>query len=74
MSFVGRNWAIATDLSRYLRSEPLTPYPYAFIGDYYTPFGQQIFDIAQAQGKPMVRPDGIGDDGPREAEALQARL
>ena len=25
-------------------------------------------------GKPMVRPDGIGDDGPWETEALQARL
>jgi len=38
------------------------------------PFGQQILDIAQAQGKPMERPDGIGDDGLSETEALQARL
>jgi hypothetical protein len=45
--FVGRNWAIATDLGRYLRSESLTPYPEAFIRDDYTPFGQQILDIAQ---------------------------
>ena len=27
------------------------------------PFGQQILEIAQAQGKPMERPNGIGDDG-----------
>ena len=72
--FVGRNRAIATDLGRYLRSEPLAPHPDAFIRDDYAPFGQHILDIAQAQGKPMVRPDGIGDDGPREPEALQARL
>jgi hypothetical protein len=31
-------------------------------------------NIPQAQAKPMVRPNGIGDDGPREPEALQTRL
>lgn len=30
--------------------------------------------LAQAQRKPMVRPHGRRDDGPRETEALQARL
>jgi hypothetical protein len=60
-------------LGRYLRSEPLAPHPDALIRDDYALFGQQILDIAQAQAKPMVRPDGIGDR-PRRPEALQARL
>jgi hypothetical protein len=74
MPFVGRNRAIVTDLGRYLRSEPLAPHSDTFIRNDYAPFGQQILDIAQAQGKPMVRPNGIGDDGSREPEAFQARL
>jgi len=74
MPFVGRDWAIATDPGGDLRSEPLAPHPDAFIRDDHAPFGQQVLDIAQAQRKPMVRPDGIGDDGPREPKALQARL
>lgn len=31
-------------------------------------------NIAQAQGKPVIRPNGIGNDGLREPEAFQARL
>jgi len=65
---------VATDPSRDLRSEPLASHPDAFIRDNHAPLRQQILPIAQAEGKPMVRPDGIGDDGPREPEALQASL
>ena len=46
-------------LGRYLCSEPRASDADAFIRDDYAPFGQQILDIAQAQGK---------------TEALQARL
>ena len=61
-------------LGRYLCSEPRASDADAFIRDDYAPFGQQILDIAQAQGKPTVCPDGIGDNGPGKTEALQARL
>jgi hypothetical protein len=72
--FAGRSWAVATDLGRDLRSKPSAPNPDAFIREDHTSFGQKIFDIAQAQGKAMVRPHSIGDDGPRKPESLQAEL
>lgn len=74
MPFVARNWAVVTDLGRYLRSEPLAPLSDAFIRNDYVPLGQQVLDIAQAQGKPVVRSNGIGNDGLREPEAFQTRL
>ena len=61
-----------TDFGRNLRSELLAPHSDAFIQNDYDPFSQQILDIAQAQGKPMVRSNSMADDGPREPEAFQA--
>jgi len=70
--FVDRNCAVVTDFGRNLRSELLAPHSDAFIQNDYAPFSQQILDIAQAQGKPMVRSNSMADDGPREPEAFQA--
>jgi len=72
--FVGRSWAVAADPGRDLRSKPLAPNPDAFIREDYASFGQKIFDIAQAQGKAMIRPHSIGNDGPRKPEPLQAEV
>jgi hypothetical protein len=68
--FIGRNRAVVTGLGPYLRSEPMAPRSDAFLRSYHAPLGQQILDIAQAQGKPMIRPNGIGDDVPTEPESF----
>jgi len=47
---------------------------HAWIPTDHTSLGQQIFDIAQAQRKAVIRPDGVGNDRAEEAKAPQARL
>jgi hypothetical protein len=74
MPFVGRRRAVAPDLRGETGTEPLAPDPGAFMRDDRPTFREKIFDIAQAQRRPMVRPDGIGDDGRREAEALRSGM
>lgn len=72
--FVGRCGTVAPDLGCDLGTEPLTPHPNAFIGDDNAPLSQQILDVAQAQGKTMIRLDSVRDDGTGKAVALQAGL
>jgi hypothetical protein len=43
------------------------PAPNSFVGDYYPTLGQQILDVALAQGKPEIKPDRLLDDFGREA-------
>ena len=35
--------------------------------------GQKVLDVAQAQGEPMVRPDGVSDHRSRETVPFEAR-
>ncbi len=74
VAFVGRARTVAKDTRGDLRSEPLATNADAFVGDDHISLGQQILDIAQAQRKAVIRPDGVRDDGTGEAKALQARL
>jgi len=38
------------------------PAPDALIGNVYAALGEHIFDIAIAEGKPEIQPDGVLDD------------
>ena len=42
------------------------PSPHRFIGDIQTALGQQIFDVAEAQGEAKVQPHRMSDDVRRE--------
>lgn len=72
--FVGRGRTVAADAGDDLRSKPLAPNADAFVRDDHASLGKQILYIAQAQSKPMIRPDGVGNDRAGEAKAPQARL
>src|ERR1700730_14094306 len=48
------------------RSEVVHPASNSFVGHHDTEFRQQIFDVAEAQGKPDVKPDRLLDDFQRE--------
>src|SRR5690606_1777858 len=71
MPFVARGRAISTDIGRDLRPETATPDPDGLVADHDAALGQKILDVSQAQGKPMVEPDGIADDAAWKAMALQ---
>jgi hypothetical protein len=71
LSFVGRCRSVAPDFCGDLSPEPLAPDPDAFLRNDHAALRQQILNIAQAQRKSMRRPDGIRNDGAREAYALQ---
>jgi hypothetical protein len=45
-----------------------------FIGDVHPLLGQQIFDIAEAEGKANVQPHGVPDDVRRELVATERDL
>jgi hypothetical protein len=44
------------------RSELQGPAADALIGNVYAAFGEHIFNIAKAEGKPEIQPDGVLDD------------
>ncbi|CUH20120.1 hypothetical protein JSE7799_00503 [Jannaschia seosinensis] len=72
MPLVGWPGPIASDLRGELRPELRDPHPYRLIGNGDAPLGQKVFDISQAQGETVVRPDGVSDDGARKAVPLEA--
>jgi hypothetical protein len=45
-----------------------------FIGDVQPALGQQIFDIAEAEGKAKIQPQGVPDDVRRELVASERYL
>ena len=45
-----------------------------FIGDVQPALGQQIFDIAEAEGKAKIQPHGVPDDVRRELVASERDL
>ncbi len=63
---------VALDAIGEMAAKPVHPVPDGFPADHHAAFGQQILDICRAQRKPMVSPDGIGDDLAGKTKALQA--
>src|SRR6267142_7289616 len=49
------------------RSEVFHPPAHRLVGDQDPAFGQQILDIAEAEGEPSIEPDGLLNDHGREA-------
>ncbi len=45
------------------------PAPDALIGNVYAAFGEHIFNIAEAEGKPEIQPDGVLDNHRRKSVA-----
>jgi hypothetical protein len=60
------DWVGVCEGSRDHRSEVVHPAANSFVGYHDTAFRQQIFDVAEAQGKPDVKPDRLLDDFQRE--------
>ena len=70
---VGRPGPITADLRGDLRPELRDPDPDRFMGHGDAALGEKILDITQAQGKAVIRPDGVTDDGARKPMPLEAR-
>src|SRR5215831_17477802 len=64
--------ATAAQLSRDRGAELQYPSAHRFIGDVEPSFGQQLLDIAVAQGEAEIEPDRVLDDLGREAMAMVA--
>ncbi len=62
----GRPRATAAQLSCEQRSELPHPAPNGFVGQIEPALGQQVLDVAIAQGKAQIQPDRMLDDSRRE--------
>jgi len=56
-----------SERTRVLRTEGPTPLPNRLVGDGDAPLSEEIFGIAEAQTEPVVVPDGVTNDVPRES-------
>ena len=56
------------------RSEVVHPAAHRLVGDRDPALGQQVLDIAEAQGETGIKPDGLLDDHRREAITAVADL
>ena len=72
MPDVVRAGLLATEASGILRTELLSPSPDRLIGNDDAALEQHLLDEPQAQRKPEVQPDRMGDDLGREPMALVA--
>lgn len=62
-----------TGLERLIRSVTSTfpaELPDGLVGDHGAPLREEFFDVAKAQGEPMVQPDDMADDLTREPVAV----
>jgi hypothetical protein len=71
MPFVGGGWPISADLRGNLRAEAAAPDADRLVADDDATLGEQIFNIAQAEGETMIEPDGVRDDASRKTMAFQ---
>ena len=65
------------EISCVFRSKLPAPLPDRLVGDDNPPLRQEFLDIAEAQGKPMVKPNTVADDFVREpvtAVAIRIRF
>ena len=65
--------SITLDAIGKVASEPVHPKPDGFAADNHVTFGKQILHISRAEGKPIIRPNGVTNDLSRKAVAFQAR-
>ena len=72
MPNVSRAWRLMAEAPGILRSELLTPAPDRLIGDDDATLEQHLLDEPEAQRKPEVQPNSMGDDLGRKAVALVA--
>src|SRR5580704_15237291 len=64
---IARACALASKVSRDDRAELQDPAPHRFIGQVETTLGQELLDVAAAQGEPQIQPDRVLDDSGRKA-------
>jgi len=72
MPAIARPRATPTQASRDRGTELPHPAPHRFVGDVEPSFGQQLLDIAVAQGEVEIEPDRVLDDLGRGAMAAVA--
>ena len=72
MPAIARPRATPTQPSCDRGTELQHPAPHRFVGDVKPSFGQQLLDIAVAQGEAEIEPDRVQDDLGREAMAALA--
>jgi hypothetical protein len=70
---VAASRAAPTKLACQQRAELMAPETAGFVADQDPPLGEQLLDIAVAEGEPMVQPDRITDDLWRETVASKRR-
>lgn len=66
---IGRLGPSSTQMRCIERAEFCDPAPNGFVGQFETPLGQEVFDVAQTQAVPKIELDGVLDDGRREMMA-----
>ena len=64
---IARAWTAAPQIARDHGTEFQHPAPHCFVGHVEPALGQEILDVAVAQGEPEVQPDRVLDDRRREA-------
>ena len=60
--FVSTARSFALDAIREMTAKPVHPKPDGFAADNHSAFGKQILHISRAEGKTIIRPNGITDD------------
>ena len=56
-----------------MRTKAVDPKPDALAADKHAALCQKVLDVSRAKGEAVPGPDGIGNDLPGKAKALQAR-
>ena len=68
-----RSRPVPLDTTCEIRAKPVHPFTHGFPADDYASLRQKILDISRAQRKPMIGPNGVGDNLTRKTLAFQAR-
>src|SRR6266481_2395174 len=71
---VARAWAAPSQLSCDPGPEFQNPAPHRFIGNLQAALGEELLDVAVAQGEPEIKPDRVLDDRRREAMSAVGEL
>ncbi len=67
MPAVRRSWPATPDPCGIGPAEPERPPAHRLVGGFDAALGEQVLDIAVAQGEPKIEPDRVLDDFGREA-------
>ena len=69
MPHVAKSTLVTFEFPSVLGSELPAPLPDGLVGDEDAPLREELLDISEAQGEPMVQPDAVTDDFTREPVA-----